>query len=106
MISSPPTTSAHWGIASKLQSCRTYRAVARPRFRVEMLFGRHVRSHRGRDRSDHARCHLELDLAVGDAVAPRNSVEVRVRHPNLAVLLEHEQPHGPIEAGEGVGGDE
>ena len=43
------------------------------------------RRHAPGDRRDHARSHLELDVAIGDAVAPRDPVEVGVGDPDLAV---------------------
>src|SRR5215510_9743727 len=43
------------------------------------------------DRRDHGRCHLELCIAVLDPVALGNPGEIRVRRPDLAlIVLKHE----------------
>ena len=59
------------------------------------------------DGSDHGRSHFELIPAVLDPVPPRDPIEVGVDSPHFGlVVLEHEKPHRPIQAGICVGSDE
>ena len=64
-------------------------------------------AHARGDRSDDLRGHLELCIAVGDAVALRDPTEVGLGDPHLpVVILVHEQAHRPVEACLWIGGEE
>ena len=56
------------------------------------------------DRCDRFGRLAERGLTILNPVAPRYPCEVRIRSPHSAILvLEDEQPHGPIEACDGIG---
>jgi len=63
--------------------------------------------HARRDGGDHARCHLELILAVLDSVPPSDPVKISIGSPHLAFLaLIDQKPHRPVEPGIGICRDE
>ena len=66
-----------------------------------------LRFHARCDGCDNGRRHLELVSAVLDPVSSCDPVEIGIGGPDLAlIVLEHEQPHRPVEPGIGVCCDE
>src|SRR5512132_3493234 len=65
-------------------------------------------SHARGDRSDDPRGLVECrGIHALDVVATRDIAEIGVRGPNVSLfVLEHEQPHGPVEPRKGISGDE
>src|SRR5262249_8979408 len=59
------------------------------------------RLHARGDRSDHVGRHEELRLAIPDLVAAGDPGEIGVGGPyGAGLVLAHQQPHRPVEAGE------
>ena len=70
---------------------------------MSLLFRSDTRS----DGLDHARRHLELILAIADSVPLGDPVKSGVGGPHFTLLiLEHKEPHRPVEASVGIGRDE